>query len=202
MKKLIYILLLIPLIIVGIYPFAMLIFDIPFELVAQKDSELQLDWLWNSAFFTHIIYGGVALLVGWVLFVNSIREKYIKLHRQLGRVYVISALFSAIAGIYLAFYANGGWIASLGFGMLGLLWFYFTLRAFTYIRGGNIVAHKNMMIYSYALCLTAVTFRIWNPVLSVVLEDQILAYQVASWESWLPNLFIAYLIIKNKSNKK
>ena len=183
-------------VIVGLYPLVFVALEIPFEFIKSKSTELQVNQLWNVALYIHVIYGGIALITGCFLFIKRIITNHHKVHRFLGKIYVVSALLSAVSGVYIAFYANGGWIASLGFIALGALWFYFTLRAFLYAKSGNLDAHKRMAIYSYALCFAAVTFRIWNPFLSFLIEDQQLAYQVAAWEGWLPNLFVAFFINK------
>lgn len=56
------------------------------------------------------------------------------------------------------------------------------------------------MIYSYAVCFSAVTLRIWLPLLIVVTGEFINAYQIVGWLSWVPNLIVAYFII-NKNRK-
>jgi hypothetical protein len=63
----------------------------------------------------HITLGGIALLIGWTQFIVAIRINQVKLHRQTGKVHVTAALLSSIAAVYIAFYATGGIIPSLGF---------------------------------------------------------------------------------------
>jgi hypothetical protein len=61
-------------------------------------------------------------------------------------------------------------------------------------------AHREMMIYSYAACLAAVTLRIYLPILSFVFHDFIKAYLMVAWISWLPNLAAAFYIIKQRKS--
>ena len=117
---------------------------------------------------------------------------------MIGTVYVSAALVSSIAGIYIACYATGGIIASSGFMCLGLFWFYSTYRGYSSIIERNINAHKEMMIYSYAACLAAVTLRIYLPLLSFAFGDFIKAYLVVAWVSWVPNLVVAFYINKRR----
>ena len=72
---------------------------------------------------------------------------------------------------------------------------YFAYKA---IRNGEIEAHQNYMIYSYAVCFSAVTLRIWLPILTSILGDFNSAYQIIGWLSWIPNLIVAYVIINSK----
>ena len=50
------------------------------------------------------------------------------------------------------------------------------------------------MIYSYALSFSAVTLRIWLPLLISQFNDFIIAYQIVAWLSWIPNLIVAHLM--------
>jgi hypothetical protein len=113
---------------------------------------------------------------------------------------VCAALLSSLAGIYIACYATGGIIASSGFMCLGLFWFYSTYKGYSLIREKNMDAHREMMIYSYAACLAAVTLRIYLPILSFVFHDFIKAYLMVAWISWLPNLAAAFYIIKQRKS--
>ena len=114
---------------------------------------------------------------------------------MLGKIYVIVCLVSGLAGLYLSFFATGGWIASWGFGGLAMSWLISTSAAFIYIRKGNINNHQVWMIRSYALTFAAVTLRIWLPMAQMLQIDFIGAYRVIAWLCWVPNIFVAQWII-------
>lgn len=181
---------------IGIYPLLYFIIDRKFGLLASKTEELLLDALWNTGFYTHIILGGLALAIGWVQFSKKIRTQNLKLHRKIGNIYVTAACLSGIASIYIGFYATGGPISAVGFILLGIFWFSTTFMALQYAKKGNIDAHQKMMIYSYAACFAAVTLRIWLPILIAILEDFIPAYRIVAWLCWVPNIIVAFFIIK------
>jgi hypothetical protein len=107
-------------------------------------------------------------------------------------------MISGICGIYIAFEATGGLIASLGFIGLGTIWLFTTLRAYLAVRNKDITLHKGFMIYSYAACFAAVTLRIWLPLLNIVLDDFVLAYRIVAWLCWLPNMVFAYFWVKRR----
>lgn len=109
---------------------------------------------------------------------------------------------SALCGIYIGYYATGGMIPAVGFISLGIIWFYTTLKAFLEIKEGRIWEHEKMMIYSYAACFAAVTLRLLLPLLIVIFNDFITAYQMVAWLCWVPNLMVAYFIILKKSKNK
>ncbi|MBZ9631903.1 DUF2306 domain-containing protein [Salegentibacter sp. LM13S] len=186
-------------IIIGLYPVIYLFIDRKFGLLGTKSVELLSNNVWNIMFYAHIFLGGLALLIGWLQFSKKLRNKYMTLHRRIGETYIISVLISGICGLYIAFFSTGGATSVFGFGSLALIWLISTFLAYKSIRNGKIRLHENLMIYSYAACFAAVTLRIWLPLLTIVLNDFIFAYRIVAWLCWVPNLFVAYLIIKNKS---
>jgi uncharacterized membrane protein len=200
-QKLSFILIAVLSVIIGFYPAIYLFAGNNFGLLASKPPELLMDILWRSAFYTHIGLGGVALLVGWLQFNTKFRERNIATHRTIGKVYVVSVLLSALAGIFIAFNATGGWIPSLGFIGLGIVWFTTTLLAFLTIRNGQAERHRRLMIYSYAACFAAVTLRIWLPMLAAISGDFVKAYTIVAWLCWVPNIIVAYLIVKRTKHR-
>ena len=64
------------------------------------------------------------------------------------------------------------------------------------IKEGNIKRHQKFMIYSYAACFAAVTLRIWLPALIAIYQDFIPAYRIVAWLCWVPNIMVAYFIVK------
>jgi len=187
-------------IVIGLYPLWFLAMGWHFSLLNLKTQEILTSTFWNIWFYTHISCGGIALLIGWIGFLKSIRFKNIKLHRIIGKIYVITALLSATGGIYIGFFSYGGMIASTGFISMGIIWFYTTLKAFLFIRAKNILEHEKMMIYSYAICFAGVTFRIWMPLLRGLLEDFDMSYKIVAWCCWVPNLYVAYILNRKGSD--
>jgi uncharacterized membrane protein len=185
-------------VLVGFYPFKYFFGDRNVGLLQLKTEAILTSPFWNIGFYSHIIPGGIALLIGWIQFNERFRTKKLIWHRTIGKIYVSAALMSSLAGIYIACYATGGIIASSGFISLGLFWFYSTYKAYSSIRNKNINAHKEMMIYSYAACLAAVTLRIYLPLLSLAFNDFIKVYLWVAWLSWVPNLLVAFYINRRR----
>ena len=195
-KRLPYYLLAICCISIGLYPIIYFVVDRKFGLLASKSVALLSDTIWNSMFYIHIVLGGIALLIGWLQFNKNLRIKNMQLHRKIGKVYIISCLLSGVSGFYIALYATGGLSPKLGFTSMAIVWFFTTLFGFTAIKKGNIIKHQKLMIYSYATCFSAVTLRIWLPILSNSLGGFLPAYRIVAWLSWVPNIIVAYFIIK------
>lgn len=165
-------------------------------MLSTKSPELLRDLSWNIGFYCHIILGSLALLVGWTQFSARLRKERMQLHRVIGKLYVLCVIVSGLCGIYIGCFATGGLISSVGFISLGVIWVGVTLLAFNAIRNRNIRLHQQYMIISYAACFAAVTLRFWLPILTVITGEFDSAYRIAAWLSWVPNLLVAFYIIR------
>src|SRR6476646_1892280 len=101
MRKVLFIVIAIFSTMVGIYPVIYFLIDRKFGLLQSKSDALLSSISWNAGFYTHITLGGLALLIGWTQFVPKWRDQHLKLHRRVGKAYVIAALVSALAAIYI-----------------------------------------------------------------------------------------------------
>ena len=182
-------------ILIGFYPTVYLFVDSSSGLLSSKTPELLANAAWNLAFYSHITFGGLALLSGWSQFSKKIRTKHVRLHRRLGKIYVVAVLISAMAAVYVGFFATGGPVAAAGFISLGVIWFGTTLAAYRHIRAGNLAAHQRMMYFSFAATFAAVTLRLWMPFLIAVTGDFVPAYRVVAWLCWVPNLLVAGMLV-------
>lgn len=200
-NKILRILLIIFSIVIGLYPALYFLIDRKFGLLALKSASLLASTFWNIGFYTHIILGGLALFIGWTQFSSKFRNKNLVLHRWIGKIYVTAVLLSSVAGIGIGFFATGGFLSSLGFICLGVIWFYTTLMAYVHIRNKEIIQHQKMMIYSYSASFAAVTLRLWLPLLVISIGEFKIAYTIVAWLCWIPNLFIAYLLSKQVATR-
>jgi len=183
-------------VLIGLYPINYFLVDRHFGLLSTKSQALLQDLIWNVAFYGHIILGGIALLIGWSQFSKSFRKNNIGLHRTVGKIYVISVLISGVCGIYIAQFATGGISNIIGFSLSGVVWLVSTIISYKAIREGQIERHQKFMIYSYAVCFSAVTLRIWLGILVPLTGSFNTAYLIVGWLSWVPNLLVAYIITK------
>jgi uncharacterized membrane protein len=154
--------------------------------------------VWRPAFYVHIFGGMLAIAIGPFQFVRFIRRRFLDLHRKLGKIYVTAILLiAAPTGLYMAFYANGGFYSTLGFICMSILWFYTTWKAIVAIKKKLINEHINWMVRSYAMTFAAVTLRLWVPACSLLFEmEHNFVIVLTAWISWLFNLIAAEIIIK------
>jgi len=181
---------------IGIYPFMYLVLDMKSNgLLSSKSESLLLSSIYIIGFYSHILFGGLALLIGWVQFSKKWRSKRIDQHRFIGKIYLLAVLISGITGLYISYHASGGIGTKLGFALLAIAWLYTSTKAFTSIKNKKIIQHQKWMIRSYALTFAAVTLRIYLPLLQQFLDFGE-AYAIVSWLCWVPNLIVAEFLIK------
>jgi uncharacterized membrane protein len=140
--------------------------------------------------------GGIlALSLGPWGFWGTFRNKFLRLHRWMGRIYLLSVLVGSVAGLYMAETAFGGLPTRIGFSILAGLWLMTGAMAYTHIRQANVRVHREWMIRNYALTLSAVTLRVWMPLFSAMGYGFPEVYTTVAWLCWVPNLLVAELII-------
>jgi len=111
----------------------------------------------------HGIAGACALLLGPMQFSDRIRQKFAKLHRVLGRVYVGGVFVAGPLGFYIQFF-NERIGAPRSFSIAGLvdasLWMLTTGTALGLILKGRVDAHRQWMTRSYAVALVFLEVRV------------------------------------------
>jgi uncharacterized membrane protein len=106
----------------------------------------------------HTLAGTFALLIGPINFSSRIRERYLKLHRMLGKIYVISVFIGAATGVALA----SGRPGFPGTSMQATAWVVCTTAAFITARNRHMIQHRQWMARSYAVTFTFVSSRVLN----------------------------------------
>ncbi len=106
----------------------------------------------------HTLCGLIALLAGPVQFSSRFRQRHLKVHRVLGRIYVLSVLIGALSGIALA----AGRPGLPGTSMQAAAWIVCTTAAFITARNRQTAQHRQWMARSYAVTFTFVSSRVLN----------------------------------------
>ena len=140
--------------------------------------------------------GGIVALVAGAAQVNSrLRTRAPVAHRWLGRAYVVGVAIGGSAGLTMAFSADGGLVAKVGFGMLAVTWLSSTGIAFRQIRARDVASHRRWMLRSYALTLAAVTLRLYMPAFAIAGVGFDAAYPLIAWLCWVPNLVVVEWLV-------
>jgi uncharacterized membrane protein len=157
-------------------------------------------WWWKSAFYVHVFSAVAALLAGFTQFSASVLRNHRPWHRIIGRIYAYDILvINFPTGMVLAVCANGLLPGRIAFVLLDCLWFSFTLIAVAAARNGQIARHREFMIRSYALTLSAITLRTWKLILSHSFHiDAVHLYMIEAWMGFVPNLLFAEWWIRSR----
>lgn len=168
-----------------------------------KKQDVVFNVFWRTAFYIHITGGMLALLVGPFQFIKKLRNKYLRFHRNIGKVYLVAILIlGGPSGLFMAFYAEGGGIAVIGFSIMALLWIGTTYMALETVKKKKIDQHRAWMVRSFALTFAAVTLRLYVPIASAVFHIPGTIVETSSaWVSWVPNLIVAEILIRTISKR-
>ncbi|MBO9553852.1 DUF2306 domain-containing protein [Cellulomonas sp.] len=161
------------------------------------------------ALVLHVVGAAVALLVGPFQFWAAFRRRFPRVHRWLGRTYLVGVLVGGVASLVMAPFNTAGMVGFFGFGTLGVLWVWSGWRAYRAIRSGDVRSHQAWMIRTFAMTYAAVTLRTWTGVLIAVQAfaagdgfDPDAAFQNAyaavPFLAWLPNVVIAELLVRRR----
>lgn len=156
--------------------------------------------LYKWSFYIHIFAGMFCICAALVQFSGYIMKKRKAIHIWSGRVYVFVVLFlGAPTGMYMSFFAKGTLGERLLFMFMAITWFYTTWKGLQVILKKNVLSHKIWMMRSYALAMTAVTFRIYHLFFYYFGLDHLHNYEISLWISVFGNLLVAEWLIFRKS---
>ncbi len=161
--------------------------DVGFLRIKQQYIDIGL---WRTAFFIHVYASMWVLFAGFTQFSRTLMRTRPQLHRTLGYIYSIDLLFiTGPAGLIMGFYANGGTPSRIAFVMLALLWMFFTVMAIIKAKQKDFIRHRQYMIRSYALTLSALTLRAWKyGITNTMHVPPMDVYRVVAWLGWVgPN---------------
>ena len=154
----------------------------------------------TTGLLIHIGGAMLAIVIGPFQFLpGSLAPRYRRLHRWLGKIYMVGVLLGGLGGLYLAPIAYGGLPAQVGFALLAVAWLFSAYMAYRHIRNRSVQLHKQWMIRNYALTFAGVTLRLWLLVFGWLGIDFVEAYILVAWLSWVPNLVFAEWMVKSSS---
>lgn len=157
---------------------------------------------YSLCFYIHIAAGAFCIGTALIQFSRYILKKSKKIHRISGKIYVFVVLFlGAPTGLFMAFFAKGSMWERALFLFMALWWFVTTLNGFTTIHKKNIIAHKIWMMRSYAMAMTAVTFRVYHLMFYLIGWGHLENYEISLWISVIGNMLFAEWIIWKQSKK-
>lgn len=163
------------------------VFDLNYGFLKAKQHLIH-NKLWLVFFFVHLFFGALATLTGWPLFFSKLIPFKSVWHKRAGKLYIYSILlFTGPTGLYLAFFAEGGKWATLGFLLMSFAWMFPTYMALYTIINKNLIGHYRWIIRSYCMTLSGVTLRLFMP----------FGARIVQWEEETTFIISSYVFILN-----
>jgi uncharacterized membrane protein len=150
----------------------------------------------------HVIGGVVALLVGPLQFVRTIRERRPAIHRASGRIFAAACLIGAPSGFVLALGTTAGPVAAVGFAIPAVLWPAFTWLGVRAVLERRFDDHREWMLRSYGMTANAITLRLLLPGSALLGIPFFTAYPVIAWLGWIINMAAVEYFIRRKRLSK
>lgn len=117
--------------------------------------------LFRAALYVHVPSALLALPLCLLLLSQTLRRRYPRVHRWLGRITGLLVLLLVVpTGAYLALFAQGGWLTTFGFWLTGGITFVAMCRSIMSARAGQLVAHRRFSAHVVAQLSVAVVSRL------------------------------------------
>ncbi len=157
--------------------------------------EFDVFWPKRWALLAHMSSGAVALLIGPFQFWTGLKARLPRVHRWMGRTYLLAVAAGSAAGLYMAVTTTGGWAYGAGLAMLALAWAFCGAVAYAAIRRGAVALHRRWMVRTYVVTFAFVIFRLFADVLPTSQLKPASDLAIAdAWGCWAVPLLVTILI--------
>jgi uncharacterized membrane protein len=159
------------------------------------------DYYWYRApwLFIHNIFGIVALLTGPLQLLPSFRNKHWKLHRNLGKVYLLSVLIASVTSIYLSLTSAITYTYMAGLLIGSVAWLVTAVLSYISIRKRKVQLHKRWMIRNYILTFFFIIFfGFYDLFRAGGVNDHISLASILPWVSLVVPMIITEIYLRRK----
>ena len=108
----------------------------------------------------HVLGGLTALLIGPFQFSSRFRQRHLRVHRIMGRIYLASVAAAAIVALYVSVIHQKDMHDRQWVFALDIAWLITGSMAFAAVRNGNIEVHRQWIARNYAFTTVFVTVRV------------------------------------------
>ncbi len=146
---------------------------------------------------SHAIFAGLAMVMGAFQFSNRLRSRYMRMHRMMGYIYVVSVMIGAPIGIPLAARVDTPSLAAAS-AVQAFGWMLCTGVALYSIRTGNIQQHRRWMIRGYPF---AMVFTVARVIISIpsILRSGFVGIEIVVWTSIALAAFLPSVLLDWRS---
>ncbi len=157
-----------------------------FASVFLRGRQPYFSGIYGRAFYTHIASGPVALILGMIVISERFRIRFPKWHRWLGKSLIVLVLFLLVpSGLWMAYYAESGAVAAIGFSVLAIITGTCALLGWRSAVKKRFAEHRRWMWRCFLLLCSAVILRLIGGLATVTDVGGTWSYPLAAWASWL-----------------
>ncbi len=173
----------------------------PHEFLIERPHLTMHSW-WRYSLYVHVISGCLCLASSLLQYSKIFLKRYVKVHKSLGYVYVLSLLIAVIpTGLILSNVAKGGWISQVGFHAMNVSVLVCVILGMRAIFQKRVQEHQAWMTRSFALITSAITFRTLQVIFHQFHVPYEIVYPTCVWLSIIVNVWVAeYYLYKSKTN--
>lgn len=151
-------------------------------ILEKLDEGLRFERVWTAALYTHVVAASLAFPACLALVSRTLMKRAPRVHRWLGRVTGVIVLFALVpSGAWMAFWAKGGAVSSVGFLASGAIVAVAMVQGVRTARRKDYVAHRRCTAHVLAQMSVAVTSRARLIAFDRAAVDPTVAYLVALW---------------------
>lgn len=116
----------------------------------------------NLAVFSHMILGGLIMLLAPLQLIGRLRMRYPRLHRNSGRLIIVAAIATALGGlIYIALRGTvAGAMMDAGFALYGALFLAAAVQTLRFARIGDFERHREWALRLFVLVMGSLIYRL------------------------------------------
>ncbi len=152
----------------------------------------------------HAVFASLAMALGAFQFSNRLRARYLKVHRVLGYVYVVSVFLAGPFAIPVAMRVDTlSLVAASAVQSFG--WMVTTGIALYCVRHGNIAQHRRWMIRSYPFAMVFTVARMLIPLPPIFRLGwagiEMVVWTAIAMAAFLPSIFLEWNAIAPRTVK-
>jgi uncharacterized membrane protein len=145
----------------------------------------------------HAFFAGIAMVMGAFQFSTRLRTRYLRVHRVMGYVYVVSVMIGAPVAIPLAAKVTTPSLVAASV-VQAFGWMSCTAIALYCIRTGNIQQHRRWMIRGYPFAMVFTVARLIIPI-PPVLRSGFMGIEIVVWTAIALAAFVPTIVLEWRS---
>ena len=143
------------------------------------------------AFYLHILTGPISLILGMILLSETVRRKFRRWHRWLGRVQAVNVLFLvAPSGLWMSAYVDSFRLTGMAFATQSFVTGLTIAMGWRAAVKRQFQEHRRWMIRNFLLLSSAVVLRLVFGTASLFQYEEYWLFPAVAWGSWVLPLLI------------